>query len=31
MQEVVRELSERLVRLGHDVTVMTSIDPKRKN
>ncbi len=30
MQEVVRELSERLVRLGHDVTVMTSKHPRRQ-
>lgn len=30
MQEVVKQLSERLVKLGHDVTVATSHDPGRR-
>jgi L-malate glycosyltransferase len=30
MQEVVKQLSERLVRLGHDVTVLTRFHPGRK-
>ncbi len=30
MQEVVRQLSEKLVKLGHDVTVATSYHPDRK-
>jgi glycosyltransferase involved in cell wall biosynthesis len=30
MQEVVKQLSERLVRLGHDVTVATSSMPERR-
>ena len=29
MQEVVKQLSERLVQLGHDVTVLTRFDPDR--
>lgn len=31
MQEVVRQLSERMVRAGHDVTVLTSSHPDRKS
>lgn len=31
MQEVVRQLSERLVAFGHDVTVATSFHPDRKD
>lgn len=31
MQEVVRQISEHLVKLGHDVTVATSKDPGRKS
>ena len=31
MQEVVQQISERLVRLGHEVTVATSCHPDRKN
>jgi glycosyltransferase involved in cell wall biosynthesis len=31
MQEVVRQLSERLVRMGHDVAVATSFLPGRKD
>jgi len=31
MQEVVKQLSERLVRLGHEVTVVTTRLPHRKN
>ncbi len=31
MQEVVKQISERLVRMGHKVTVATSYHPKRKN
>lgn len=30
MQEVVKQLSERLVKLGHDVTVLTRFHPDRK-
>ena len=30
MQEVVKQLSERLVALGHDVTVLTRVHPDRK-
>lgn len=30
MQEVVKQLSERLVKLGHDVTVLTRFHPNRK-
>jgi glycosyltransferase involved in cell wall biosynthesis len=29
MQEVVKQLSERLVKLGHDVTVLTRYNPER--
>ncbi len=29
MQEVVKQLSERLVKLGHDVTVLTRVHPER--
>ena len=29
MQEVVKQLSERLVLLGHDVTVLTRFHPER--
>src|SRR5688572_7509110 len=29
MQEVVKQLSERLVKLGHDVTVLTRFHPDR--
>ena len=31
MVEVVKQLSERLVKMGHEVTVATSKDPKRKS
>jgi len=31
MAEVVRQLSEELVKLGHDVTVATAKNPQRKN
>jgi len=30
MQEVVKHISERLAERGHDITVATSFDPKRK-
>lgn len=31
MQQVVKQLSERLFKFGHSVTVATSFDPNRKN
>jgi glycosyltransferase involved in cell wall biosynthesis len=31
MQEVVKQLSERMAKLGHDVTVMTRFHPQREN